>query len=273
MLNDIIIKGCDSMNEQEEILVPKIDIIGKVFQFIVYILFLTLIVTISTYLSITLDIKDYNKVYGEKIDNKYYYYTNDNEKIEIKKFKDFYNKRINKINDNKVPLLYCNKNECLYINLEDRLERNNLYPKFLILIIVFIIAILELLIYMRKDTPLKKYKILYILLLMITLIGLIKEVSSISSYYFTVNKNKNFVKGVLLGERLDKEYVYKYKVNNKIYYLETNNKSDTIYYNKKDYSKAYNKMNPFNIKILIMYFLNILYLVFARLLTKKKNSE
>ena len=73
------------MNEREEILVPKIDIIGKVFQFIVYILFLTLIVTISTYLSIKLDIKDYNKVYGEKIDNKYYYYTNDNEKIEIKK--------------------------------------------------------------------------------------------------------------------------------------------------------------------------------------------
>ena len=85
MLNDIIIKGCDSMNEQEEILVPKIDIIGKVFQLIVYILFLTLVVTISTYLSIKLDIKDYNKVYGEKIDNKYYYYTNDNEKIEIKK--------------------------------------------------------------------------------------------------------------------------------------------------------------------------------------------
>ena len=46
------------MNEREEILVPKIDIIGKVFQFIVYILFLTLIVTISTYLSIKLDIKD-----------------------------------------------------------------------------------------------------------------------------------------------------------------------------------------------------------------------
>ena len=89
MLNDIIIKGCDSMNEREEILVPKIDIIGKVFQFIVYILFLTLIVTISTYLSIKLDIKDYNKVYGEKIDNKYYYYTNDNEKIEIKSLKTF----------------------------------------------------------------------------------------------------------------------------------------------------------------------------------------
>lgn len=77
------------MNEREEILVPKIDIIGKVFQFIVYILFLTLIVTISTYLSIKLDIKDYNKVYGEKIDNKYYYYTNDNEKIEIKSLKTF----------------------------------------------------------------------------------------------------------------------------------------------------------------------------------------
>ena len=261
------------MNEQEEILVPKIDLIGKVFQFIVYILFLTLIVTISTYLSIKLDIKDYNKVYGEKIDNKYYYYTNDNEKIEIKKFKDFYNKRINKINDNKVPLLYCNKNECLYINLEDRLERNNLYPKFLILVIIFIIAILELLIYLRKDTPLKKYKILYILFLIITLIGFIKEVNNISSYYLTVNKNKNFVTGKVIGQRADNRYVIKYEVNNKLYYFDSNTDNKTIYFNKKNNSIAFNKMNPFNIKLLIMYFLNILYLVFARLLTKKKNSE
>ena len=53
--------------------VVKIDVVSKVLKIIVYAMVLFLIVIVSTNLSIKLDIKNYDKVYGEKVDNKYYY--------------------------------------------------------------------------------------------------------------------------------------------------------------------------------------------------------
>ncbi len=261
------------MKEEEiENLLPKIDILSKLLKILIYILVLSLIVIISTNLSIRLDVKDYDKVYGEKIGDKYYYYKEDKEKVEIKKFKDFYNKKLNKIDTKYVPLLYCNKKECLYVNLGDKLERNNMYPKFLILVLVLIIAILELIVYMRKEDANKtKYKILYIFLIFITILGLIREGKDIGSYYLTVNKNKNLEKGTVLGKRADNRYVIKYEVNNKLYYLDSNTDNNNIYYSKNDVKKAYNKMNPFNIKLLVMYVINIVFIIVTKIIVKKKN--
>ena len=185
--------------------------------------------------------------------------------------KDFYNKKVNKIDDKYVPLLYCSKKECLYIDLGNRMQRNNLYPKFMILILVLIIAILELVLYIRKEKPNKtKYKILYIFFICMTILGLAREVKDVSGYYLSVNKNKNLVKGEVLGRRADNRYVIKYEVNNKLYYLDSNTKNNNVYYNKSDSKKAYNKMNPFNIKLLFIYLVNIIFIIIAQIMGKKK---
>ena len=259
------------MDEKELEGLSKIDLLSKTLKILIYILVLVIIIVISTNLSIKLDVKDYDMVYGEKINNKYYYFKNNKEQVEIKKFKDFYNKKVNKIDDKYVPLLYCSKKECLYIDLGNRMQRNNLYPKFMILILVLIIAILELILYIRKEKPNKtKYKILYIFLILITLIGLIRDGKDVGNYYLTVNKNKNLEKGIVLGQRADNRYVIKYEVDNKLYYLDSNTDNNNIYYNKKDNKVAYNKMNPFNIKLLLIYLLNIIFIIIAQIMGKKK---
>ena len=259
------------MEEKEIVNEFKIDFFNKFLKIIIYILVISIIVLASTNLSIRLDVKDYIKTYGEISSGKYYYYKENNEQIEIKKFKDFYNKKVSKIDNKYVPLLYCNKKECLYINLSNRLERNNMYPIFIVLILVLIIAILELILYMRKDKPnIAKYRTLYIIFIFITIFGIGREIHNIGEYYLTVNKNKNFVTGKVLGQRADNRYVIKYEVNNKIYYFDSNTDNKTIYYNKKNNSIAFNKMNPFNIKLLIIYIINIIFIIVARIMGKKK---
>ena len=258
---------------EKELELPKIDILSKVLKVIIYILVLSIIVAVSTNLSIKLDIKDYDRVYGEKKDNKYYYYKDNKEQVEIKKFKDFYNNRIDKIDDKYVPLLYCKKKECLYIDLGNKLQRNNVYPKYLILILVLLIAILELIVYMREEKAKKtKYKILYMFFIFLTFLGLFKEIYNIGDYYLIINKNKNIEKGEVIGQRADNRYVIKYEVNNKLYYLDSNTNSINVYYNKKDNSKAYNKMNPFNIKILVMYIINIVLIIVIKIVSNNKKS-
>ena len=250
--------------------VVKIDVVSKVLKIIVYAMVLFLIVIVSTNLSIKLDIKNYDKVYGEKVDNKYYY-KKDKELIEIKRIKDFYNNKVDSKTIKNVPLLYCNKKECLYIDLGDRLEKNNMYPKFIILVVLLIIAILELILYMRKDRPnITKYKALYVIFIIITIWGLGVELYNISNYYLTVNKNKNIVVGEVLGKRNDGRYVIKYEVNNKLYYIDSNTKNNTIYYKKNDVSKAFNKMNPFSVNLLIIYLFNIAFIIMTQFLKNKK---
>ncbi len=259
------------MDKQEDII--KIDIVNKTLKILVYIMVLFLVVIISTNLSIRLDIKNYTKVYGEKINNKFVYYTNDKELVEIKRIKDFYNDKVDPSTIKNVPLFYCNKKDCLYIDLSNKLQRNNLYPKFLILILILVIAILELILFIRKkDENKTKYKAIFLIIVIITAFGLIREAYDISDYYSVVNKNKNFVKGTILGNRGDNRYAIKYELDDKIYYLDSNNKKNTIYYNKtKD--KMYNRMNPFNIKILSMYLINILLIAVSLKIYIKKIKE
>ena len=100
--------------------------------------------------------------------------------------------------------------------------------------------------------------------MVITSFSLIEEGSNIVKYYSNVNKNKNLEHAILLGNREDNSYAFKYTVNKKLYYFSSSNKDNTIYYKKNNPSKAYNKTNPFNIVILVIDLVYIVYLFILR---------
>ena len=243
----------------------KIDILGIIYKVILCILAFLIFVTITTHISLKMDIDEFKRVYPE-YDKRYYYYDIDNDRVDIKSIKDIYGNDI-KLKINKVPMMYCKEDSCIYVNTSRVFERIYMNPKTYISILVLLSLIVIYLLLNRKEFNSKKYTIITILLIVLVALSMIEEVSGITSYYMGVNKNKNLEHGILIGETENKGYAYKYTVKKKLYYFSSNSKNDTIYYNKEKPEISYNKKNPFNIVILVI---NVLYIVYIFVLRKNK---
>lgn len=245
---------------------PKKDILSIVLRVVIIVLLFLIFVTMTTHLSLKRDIEGYKEVYPE-YDKKYFYYDIDGDKEKISVVKDIYSNDIKLTKMNKVPLLYCKEDTCIYINLSRAIERIYLNPKIYISILVLLVLILEFILLNRIEFNKKKYLIITIIVIVLTFLSIFEEGSSIIKYYSNVNKNKNLEHAILLGNREDNSYAFKYTVNKKLYYFSSSNKDRTIYYKKSKPSKAYNKTNPFNIVVLVI---DLVYIVYLFILRKNK---
>ena len=253
--------------EEEKILEkPKKDIISIVLRVIIIIVLFLIFVTMTTHLSLKRDIDGYKEVYPE-YDKRYYYYDKDNDKVSISSIKDIYSNDIKLSKMNKIPLLYCKEDTCIYVNLSRMIEKIYLNPKGYISILILLVLILEFILLNRKDLNKRKYLIITIIVILITSLSIFEEVRSIVGYYSTVNKNRNLVHAINIGNREDNSFAFKYTVDNKLYYFSSNDKNNTIYYKKSNPSIASNKTNPFNIIILII---DLIYIVYLFILRKNK---
>ena len=253
--------------EEEKILEkPKKDIISIVLRVIIIIILFLIFVTMTTHLSLKRDIDGYKEVYPE-YDKRYYYYDKDNDKVSISSIKDIYSNDIKLSKMNKIPLLYCKEDTCIYVNLSRMIEKIYLNPKGYISILILLVLILEFILLNRKDLNKRKYLIITIIVILITSLSILEEGIGIVKYYTNVNKNKNLEHAIILGNREDNSYAFKYTVNKKLYYFSSSSKENTIYYKKNKPNIANNKTNPFNIIILVI---DLVYIVYLFILRKNK---
>ncbi len=251
---------------EEEIKVKKKDIFSLLLKIVIAIICFMIFITLSTHFSMKIDLENMKKVYPEYDKKSYIYYKEDKEVVKIKRIEDIYGNDI-KLKINKVPLMYCDNKNCIYINTSRSFERIYLNPKMYISILLVALFIFVAVLLNRMEYNKKKYIIIIIIFSIITGLSFIEEGFIVTKYYTNVNRNKNLEHGILIGEVEDKTYAYKYTVNNKMYYFNSPSKNDTIYYKKSNPSISYNKTNPINIGIIIV---NIVYIVLIVILNKNR---
>ena len=128
---------------EEEVVKKKIDFKKILLIFFMSVIGLILLIFVSTYFRWKNDINSLNEVYAYQSDSKLVYEYN-NVVYEVNDIKDFYGEEVKDLSlkDNEYVLLYCDKNNCTYIDSKDSSIKTYLNPGIVILVLGVILLVL-----------------------------------------------------------------------------------------------------------------------------------
>lgn len=266
----------------EEEVKSKINI-KKIFLIILMVIIeLFILIFISTYFRWCDQINNLKLVYGYSNESKIVYEFN-NREYEVNTLKDFYGEEVNnlELKENEYIELYCEKDECIYVDNTDNTIMMYLNP-WLIVFILNVILLMLFYFFIRVSELKKKIRIIsFVCVLISTIVMFFIFVIDFANYYGLVNNSTYLVNGKVVGVIYSSEEykeVIKYEIRDNSYYLvgssNTENINDivnterTVYYSKRDNSISTVKRLPINLIYLVSFICLLIFSILYFLLIK-----